>query len=113
MNLFSFDETAPPLMPPPSVKTAEGGDTGAHRALGLTGARLVEPRAVERLARSIELGGQLVPCIAVADRPTKPQDGSARLVLVDGYRRVAALRRLGHRSPGGARELNLTSFARA
>jgi hypothetical protein len=58
------------------------------------GARLVEPRAVERIARSIEQGGQIVPCIAVADPPVKAQEGGERLVLIDGYRRVAALRRL-------------------
>ena len=45
---------------------------------------------MERLARSIEQCGQIVPCIAVA------QAGGAPLVLVDGYRRIAALRRLGH-----------------
>jgi len=50
-------------------------------------ARLVEPRAVERLARSIERHGQLMPCIGVAD--------GERVVLLDGYRRVAALQRLG------------------
>ena len=47
--------------------------------------RLPEPRAVERLAASIERCGQLIACIAVPD-------GDERLVLVDGYRRVAALR---------------------
>jgi len=51
--------------------------------------RLVEPRAVERLAASIAHCGQLIACIAVPE-------GGERLVLVDGYRRVAALRRLGH-----------------
>lgn len=50
-------------------------------------ARLVEPRAVERLARSIERSGQLMPCIGVAE--------GERVVLIDGYRRIAALRRLG------------------
>ena len=52
-------------------------------------ARLLEPRAVEHLARSIERCGQITPCIAVRE------NGSASLVLVDGYRRIAALRRLG------------------
>jgi len=52
-------------------------------------ARLLEPRSVEALARSIEHSGQLIACIAV------PEAGSARLVLVDGYRRILALRRLG------------------
>lgn len=65
-----------------------------HRLeLRFAGARLLEPRAVERLARSIERGGQIVPCIVVADRPGR--DDGGRLVLIDGYRRVAALRRLG------------------
>ena len=49
--------------------------------------RLTDARAVERLARSIEQCGQLVPCIVVPD--------ADRLVVIDGYRRVAALRRLG------------------
>jgi ParB-like chromosome segregation protein Spo0J len=71
-------------------------DLDLHRLeLRFAGARLVEPRAVERIARSIEQGGQIVPCIAVADPPVKAWDGTERLVLIDGYRRVAALRRLG------------------
>ncbi|HEU0202899.1 MAG TPA: hypothetical protein VFR86_21020 [Burkholderiaceae bacterium] len=41
------------------------------------------------MARSIERCGQLVPCIAVVEA------GAAQWVLVDGYRRIAALRRLG------------------
>jgi hypothetical protein len=42
-------------------------DLDLHRLeLRFAGARLVEPRAVERIARSIECGGQIVPCIAVA-----------------------------------------------
>lgn len=52
-------------------------------------ARLTEPRSVESLARSIERCGQIVACIAVAE------GGGTRLVLVDGYRRVQALRHLG------------------
>jgi hypothetical protein len=58
-----------------------------HRLeLRFAGLRLPEPRAVERLAHSIERAGQLVPCVVVA--------AGAALVLLDGYRRVAALRRL-------------------
>lgn len=49
--------------------------------------RLPDPRAVERLSRSLERSGQLSACIAVA------QAGAP--VLLDGYRRVAALHRLG------------------
>lgn len=58
------------------------------------GARLLEPRAVERLARSIARDGQIVPCIVVGS-PSDAALGVERLVLVDGYRRVAALRQLG------------------
>ena len=61
-----------------------------HRLeLRYASARLLEPRAVERLARSIQSSGQLMPCIGVA-----AAEGE-RLVLIDGYRRIAALRRLG------------------
>lgn len=49
-------------------------------------ARLVEPRAVARLVHSIDQHGQLMPCIGVAE--------GERVVLIDGYRRVAALQRL-------------------
>src|SRR5216684_908163 len=71
-------------------------DLDLHRLeLRFAGARLVEPRAVEGIARSIERGGQIVPCIAVADPPVEPGEGGGRLVLIDGYRRVAALRQLG------------------
>ena len=71
-------------------------DLDLHRLeLRFAGARLVEPRAVERLARSIERGGQIVPCIVVADPAGRGLEGGERLVLIDGYRRVAALRRLG------------------
>jgi ParB-like chromosome segregation protein Spo0J len=60
-------------------------------------ARLVDLRAVERLACSIARDGQIVPCIAVGGSPCEgaPATECERLVLVDGYRRVAALRRLG------------------
>ena len=51
--------------------------------------RIQIPGAVEALCRSLERCGQLVPCLAVA-----AEDGG-RLILVDGYRRITALRRLG------------------
>lgn len=71
-------------------------DLDLHRLdLRFAGARVAEPRAVERIARSIERGGQIVPCVAVADLPVEVLQGGERLVLIDGYRRVAALRRLG------------------
>jgi ParB family transcriptional regulator, chromosome partitioning protein len=64
-----------------------------HRLdLRFAGSRLVEPRAVARMAQSIERCGQIVPCIVVA---TPGGAGAEAPVLVDGYRRVAALRRLG------------------
>ena len=71
-----------------------------HRLdLRFAGSRLVEPRAVARMAQSIERCGQIVPCIVVA--APGYADGSAEaLVLVDGYRRVAALRRLGRDTAG-------------
>jgi ParB-like chromosome segregation protein Spo0J len=71
------------LPPPPA-------EVDLHRLeLRFAEARLLEPRAIEALARSIEQSGQLIACIAVADADSK------RLILVDGYRRVLALRRLG------------------
>ena len=71
-------------------------DLDLHRLdLRFAGARLAEPRAVERIARSIERGGQIVPCIAVADPPLPVLPSGDRLILIDGYRRIAALRRLG------------------
>ena len=66
-----------------------------HRLeLRFASSRLVEPRAVARIAHSIERCGQIVPCVVVAV-PGGPGAGGERLVLIDGYRRVAALRRLG------------------
>jgi ParB family transcriptional regulator, chromosome partitioning protein len=62
--------------------------------LRFAGSRLLEPQAVERLVRSIERDGQIVPCIVVGSSSSDAA-GAERLVLIDGYRRVAALRRLG------------------
>ena len=61
--------------------------------------RVVEPHAVARLAESIERCGQIVPCIVVAV-PCGEGGGAEALVLIDGYRRVAALRRLGRDTAG-------------
>lgn len=52
-------------------------------------ARLIEPRAIAALAHSIEQNGQLIACIAVPDANGK------QLILIDGYRSVQALHRLG------------------
>ena len=49
--------------------------------------RIRQPRMVDRLARSIEQNGQLVPVVAVAEQ-------TKRWVLVDGYLRIEALGRL-------------------
>jgi ParB-like chromosome segregation protein Spo0J len=64
--------------------------------------RVCEPRAIEQLARSIESCGQLVACIAVLESDGVEaviEDGTPRAipcwVLIDGYRRVQALRRVG------------------
>jgi ParB family transcriptional regulator, chromosome partitioning protein len=66
-----------------------------HRLeLRFAATRVAEPVAVQRIAASLERCGQLVPCVVVqAARPA--QAGPEQLVLIDGYRRVAALRRLG------------------
>lgn len=61
-----------------------------HRLeLRFAATRINDAAAVQRLADSIQECGQLVACIAAGG----PED--ARLVLIDGYRRVAALSRLG------------------
>jgi ParB family transcriptional regulator, chromosome partitioning protein len=51
--------------------------------------RMADAPAVQRLANSIHENGQLVECVAAG------QPGDVGLVLIDGYRRVAALGRLG------------------
>ena len=70
-------------------------DLDLHRLdLRFAESRLVEPRAVERIARSIERCGQIVPCVVVA-APGGSGASGERLVLIDGYRRITALRRIG------------------
>ena len=49
--------------------------------------RMRQPRVVDRLARSIEQNGQLVPVVAVAEQHN-------HWVLIDGYLRIEALGRL-------------------
>jgi ParB family transcriptional regulator, chromosome partitioning protein len=69
-----------------------------HRLeLRFADSRLVEPRVVARLAESIERCGQIVPCVVVAAPESQGGEGGGgqALVLIDGYRRVGALRRLG------------------
>ena len=63
-------------------------ESDLHRLdLRFASLRLRQPRVVERLARSIEQHGQLVPVVAVAEQAN-------RWVLIDGYLRIEALRRL-------------------
>lgn len=72
------------------MPTLGPSEVDLHRIeLRFSATRLSEPRALESLARSIEHCGQIVACSAVAEA------GGERLVLVDGYRRIQALRRLG------------------
>ena len=60
-----------------------------HRLeLRFAATRIEDATAVHRLAHSIQECGQLVACVAAG----RPDD--ARLVLIDGYRRVAALAQL-------------------
>lgn len=69
-----------------------------HRLeLRFAATRVSDARAVQRLADSIEACGQRVACIAVAQDTDGAQSthGAMSLVLIDGYRRVAALRKLG------------------
>ncbi len=63
-------------------------ETDLHRLdLRFASLRMRQPRLVDRLARSIEQNGQLVPLVAVAEQ-------ADRWVLVDGYLRIEALGRL-------------------
>ncbi|MDP1650909.1 MAG: ParB/RepB/Spo0J family partition protein [Rubrivivax sp.] len=71
-----------------------------HRLeLRFAATRVSDARAVQRLVQSIDACGQLIECIAVGElRPLPEGDDKAAavpLVLIDGYRRVAALRKLG------------------
>jgi ParB family transcriptional regulator, chromosome partitioning protein len=73
-----------------AVTRAGAEQIDLHRLeLRFAEARVIERRAVQRLARSIERSGQLVACLAVVE------PDAAQWVLVDGYRRIAALRQLG------------------
>jgi len=61
-----------------------------HRLeLRFAATRIEDAPAVQRLANSIQEYGQLVECVAAGDC------ADTSLVLIDGYRRVAALARLG------------------
>ncbi|MCP4379059.1 MAG: ParB N-terminal domain-containing protein, partial [bacterium] len=63
-------------------------ESDLHRLdLRFASLRMRQPRVVNRLARSIEQNGQLVPVVAVAEQEN-------RWVLIDGYLRIEALRRV-------------------
>lgn len=86
--------TAPPDSAAAAVSTPavdiHVAEVELHRLeLRFAATRMADVAAVQRLARSIQECGQQVACIA-AGRPA-----DARLVLIDGYRRVAALAQLG------------------
>ena len=69
-----------------------------HRLdLRFAATRVADGRAVQRLMQSIDACGQRIACIAVDLQPVPAagQAGAPALVLIDGYRRVAALRKLG------------------
>jgi ParB/RepB/Spo0J family partition protein len=63
-----------------------------HRLeLRFAATRMVNAAAVARLTDSIQECGQLVPCVAACSADARDE----QWVLIDGYRRVAALARLG------------------
>src|SRR5688572_4509870 len=67
-----------------------------HRLeLRFAATRMVNAAAVARLADSIQECGQLVPCVAAACPGNAGDARDEQWVLIDGYRRVAALARLG------------------
>jgi ParB/RepB/Spo0J family partition protein len=69
-------------------------DVDLHRLqLRFAETRISDRRAIERLSQSIERCGQLAACIAVPAQAA--QELPESWVLIEGYRRMAALRRLG------------------
>jgi hypothetical protein len=72
-------------------------EVGSSRLqLRFAATRVRDERAIQRLVQSIEECGQLIACIAVDERSPMRPDTAGPLVLIDGYRRVAALQRLAH-----------------
>jgi hypothetical protein len=71
------------------------GEVGLDRLeLRFAATRVNDQRAVQRLVQSIEACGQLIACIVLHEQTQASPAQAAPLVLIDGYRRVAALRRL-------------------
>lgn len=88
MNL-SCDSNPEALHEPSAYAGAKQIDL--HRLeLRFEATRIIDTPAVQRLVNSIDEYGQLVACIAA------PDQSSGALVLLDGYRRLSALKRLGH-----------------
>ena len=80
---------APCVLAAPWRADAQAVQVDLHRQeLRFAATRIVDGAAVQRLANSIHEYGQLVACIAA-------QEPNAAWVLIDGYRRVGALARLG------------------
>jgi ParB/RepB/Spo0J family partition protein len=103
VNVAMGDRAEPTVASTPPVMTplhSHCRDIDLHLLdLRFASSRLIEPQAMERLAQSIERCGQIVPCIVVA-APDSETGSTQKMVLVDGYRRVAALRRLGRDTAG-------------
>jgi ParB-like chromosome segregation protein Spo0J len=69
-------------------------DVDLHRLqLRFAATRVNDRRAIERLSQSIERCGQLTACVAVSAGIT--QESAESWVLIEGYRRVIALKHLG------------------
>jgi len=67
-----------------------GREIDLHRLdLHYAATRVADAGASRQLTASLQRCGQLVPCVVV------PEPGGPRQVLIDGYRRVDALHRLG------------------
>jgi ParB-like chromosome segregation protein Spo0J len=88
-SMMTAEERRMAIPPELEAQIRAAQEVDLHRLdLRFDQVRVLDPRAVEHLARSIEQSGQLIACVAV------PEQASQRLILVDGYRRIAALRRL-------------------
>lgn len=88
-SMMTAEERRMAIPPELEAQIPAAQEVDLHRLdLRFDQVRVLDPRAVEQLARSIEQSGQLIACVAV------PEQASQRLILVDGYRRIAALRRL-------------------
>ncbi|NIV75601.1 MAG: ParB N-terminal domain-containing protein [Gammaproteobacteria bacterium] len=75
-------------------------DVDLHRLVLRYGQRHTSSaRALAHLTHALETSGQLTPCLVVPDEKEALRDPehreAERFVLLDGYRRIAALRHLG------------------